>query len=100
MEGPTPSLRVATALDAARIDALMTASTAAIFPAHYDARQTASAIQHIAQVDRMLLEDGTYFVLEVGGEIVACGGWSRRARPYMGSAAAPDDDRLLDPQSE
>ena len=26
----------------------------------------------------MLLADGTYYVLEVDGELVACGGWSRR----------------------
>lgn len=100
MEGPTPTLRVATAVDAEQIEALMKASTAAIFPAYYDAQQTASAVRHVALVDPMLIDDGTYFVLEVGGEIVACGGWSRRGRPYMGSAATPDDDRLLDPQIE
>jgi GNAT superfamily N-acetyltransferase len=100
MEGPTPTLRVATAVDAAQIEALMKASTAAIFPAYYDAQQTASAVRHVAKADPMLLEDGTYFVLEVGGEIVACGGWSRRGRPYMGSGAAQGDDRLLDPQIE
>jgi GNAT superfamily N-acetyltransferase len=48
----------------------------------------------------MLLADGTYFVLEVADEIVACGGWSRRGRPYAGSAHAPGDDRLLDPATE
>lgn len=100
MAGPTPTLRVATPGDAAQIEALMKASTAAIFPAYYDAQQTASAIRHVAQADPMLLEDGTYFVLEVGGEMVACGGWSRRGRPYMGSGAAADGDRLLDPQIE
>jgi GNAT superfamily N-acetyltransferase len=46
----------------------------------------------------MLVEDGTYYVLAVGDELVGCGGWSRRGRPYMGSDAAPDDDRLLDPE--
>ncbi len=78
----------------------MKASTAAIFPASYDARQTASALRYIAQPDPMLLEDGTYFVLEVGDELVGCGGWSRRGRTYMGSGASSDDDRLLDPETE
>jgi len=100
MEGIGPTLRVATSADGPRIDALMKASTAAIFPAHYDARQTASALRYIAQPDSTLLEDGTYFVLEVGAELVGCGGWSRRGRPYMGSDGAPDDDRLLDPATE
>jgi len=100
MEGPVPSLRVATPADAAAVEALMKASAAAIFAAYYDARQTASAVRYVAQADPMLLEDGTYFVLEVGSELVGCGGWSRRGRPYMGSAAAPGDDRLLDPETE
>jgi GNAT superfamily N-acetyltransferase len=94
------ALRVANLADAPRIDALMKASAAAIFAAYYDAAQTASAVRYVAQVDPDLLVDGTYFVLEADGEVVACGGWSRRGRPYMGSADAPGDDRLLDPATE
>jgi GNAT superfamily N-acetyltransferase len=78
----------------------MKASTAAIFPAYYDARQTASALRYVAQPDPTLVEDGTFFVLAVGDELVGCGGWSRRGRPYMGSDSGPDDDRLLDPEIE
>jgi GNAT superfamily N-acetyltransferase len=48
-------------------------------------------------VDPMLLDDGTYFVLENGGELVACGGWSRRDRPYTGGGDAEEDARALDP---
>jgi GNAT superfamily N-acetyltransferase len=59
-----------------------------------------SSVRHIARADPMFLADGTYFVFEIGHELVACGGWSRRARPYMGSGDAPDDDRLLDPETE
>jgi GNAT superfamily N-acetyltransferase len=100
MIGTMPTLRVATLADAARIDALMKASAAAIFPAYYDAAQTASAIRYVARVDPDLLVDGTDFVLEDGDELVACGGWSRRGRVYMGSAEAPGDDRYLDPATE
>jgi GNAT superfamily N-acetyltransferase len=78
----------------------MKASAEAIFPRYYDARQTASAVRYVAQVDPMLLRDGTYYVLEASDGLVACGGWSRRGRPYMGSADAPGDDRLLDPATE
>jgi GNAT superfamily N-acetyltransferase len=78
----------------------MKESTTAIFPRYYDAQQTASSVRYVAQADPMLLADGTYFVLEVGDEIVACGGWSRRGRPYAGSGDAPGDDRLLDPATE
>jgi GNAT superfamily N-acetyltransferase len=39
-------------------------------------------------------------VLESGGELIACGGWSRRDRLYTGSGDSDDDARILDPSSE
>ena len=95
-----PSLRIATPADAEAIDALMKESGAALFPRSYTPEQAASAVRFVAQVDPMLLADGTYFVLEAGGEPVACGGWSRRDKPYTGSGEAEGDDRLLDPATE
>ena len=49
------------------------------------------------EFDPRLIEDGTYYVLEVGGRIVASGGWSRRGALSLrgGHAAAPK--RILDP---
>src|SRR5262249_11367673 len=94
------ALRLATPADAEAIDALMKASITAIFPTTYDARQTASASVHVASVDRMLLADGTYFVIEEDGDLVACRGGSRRHRMYPGSGASEDDDRLLDPAKD
>ncbi len=79
----------------------MRSSVRELFPRYYDRRQTASAAVHIAHLDRQLIDDGTYLVHESdGGEIVACGGWSRRAKLYAGAGAAADDDRLLDPATE
>ena len=92
--------RVATMDDAEQIAALMRASVLRLFPGYYDERQTASAAVHIAHVDEALLADGTYFVHEVDGHIVACGGWSRRGRLFMGSGSQDGDDRLLDPRTE
>lgn len=95
-----PPQRLATAADAPAIAALMRASVLDLFPRFYDAEQTASAAVHIAHLDPRLIEDGTYFVHEAGGEVVACGGWSRRGKLYTGSGEAGDDDRLLDPATE
>ena len=78
----------------------MKASTREIFPAFYDEAQTASAVVHIAHVDPMLLEDGTYFALEAAGEVVACGGWSRRDKLFSGEAAQEGLARLLEPATE
>jgi GNAT superfamily N-acetyltransferase len=100
MARPDPVLRVAAPDDRDAVDALMKESAAALFPRFYDERQTASAVRYVAQVDPQLLGDGTYFVLESGAELVACGGWSRRDRLYAGSGEADDDARLLDPTTE
>jgi GNAT superfamily N-acetyltransferase len=95
-----PILRVATLDDADAIDALMKASAGALFPTSYDAVQTAASVRYIASVDRTLIADGTYFVVEVGDELVACGGWSRRDKLYTGSGGTAGDARLLDPATE
>jgi GNAT superfamily N-acetyltransferase len=78
----------------------MRASILSLFPRFYDPRQTASAAMYIGDLDVTLIDDGTYFVHEAGGEIVACGGWSRRDKLYTGSGDAEDDARLLDPATE
>jgi len=95
-----PPQRVAVAADADAIQALMRASIRALFPRFYDAAYTESAARFIGELDLALVEDGTYYVHEAGGEIVACGGWSRRNRLYTGSSPAADDGRLLDPATE
>jgi GNAT superfamily N-acetyltransferase len=56
-------------------------------------------VRFVSQVDPLLLEDGTYFVLEAGDELVGCGGWSRRDKLYTGGGDA-GDERLLDPATE
>ncbi len=100
MERVEPALRLATADDRDAIDALMKASTRDIFPAFYDQQQTESSVVHIAHVDPTLIDDQTYFVVEAGDEIVACGGWSRRDKLFSGTSDQEGRDRLLDPSTE
>ena len=95
-----PLLRLASLDDVDAIDDLMKASIAAIFPRFYNQGQTAAAVEYIGSVDRTLIEDGTYFVLEADGGIVGCGGWSRRDKLYTGSGDAAGDARLLEPETE
>src|SRR5690349_11829839 len=100
LTGVYASLSIAVPADASRVEALMKESTAALFPLFYDGRQTASALRHVAVVDPTLLDDGTYFLLQIDDELVACGGWSRRDRPYTGSGDSETDVRPLDPKRE
>ncbi|HVE68450.1 MAG TPA: GNAT family N-acetyltransferase [Solirubrobacteraceae bacterium] len=95
-----PPQRLAVPRDAPRLAELMRASILDLFPAFYDERQTASGARYIAELDLTLVEDGTYFVHEAGGEVVACGGWSRRDKLYTGSGEVAGDARLLDPRTE
>lgn len=95
-----PVLRPATLADADAIDALMKASIQELFPQFYDAAQTEASIRYIGVVDRMLIEDATYFVAAADAELVACGGWSRRDKLYSGSGEGASDARLLDPATE
>jgi GNAT superfamily N-acetyltransferase len=95
-----PTLRVAGPADEAALAALMTQSAGAIFPRFYDEATAPSAVRYVAEVDRMLIADGTYYVIEADGEAVACGGWSGRDRLYTGSGDAAGDARELDPATE
>ncbi|NIK55940.1 GNAT family N-acetyltransferase [Kribbella shirazensis] len=92
-------LRLAVMADGPAVAELARASVEVLFPAYYDAEQTASAAKHITTLDTALIDDGTYYVLEADGEVVACGGWSRRNKLFNASTAGADE-RLLDPATE
>ena len=93
-------LRHARPDDIAEIERVMRESISGISSRTYDPRQVESSLRFIAHLDRDLVNDNTYFVVEVDGEIAGCGGWSRRGKLYAGSGSSGDDARLLDPATE
>jgi GNAT superfamily N-acetyltransferase len=56
--------------------------------------------QAIMGIDTQLIDDGTYFVVEIDGVLAGCGGWSRRATLYGGDHSAARDSALLDPATQ
>jgi N-acetylglutamate synthase-like GNAT family acetyltransferase len=90
-------IRTATLSDAPAIEALIGESVNGLQADDYDAEQRAGALGTVFGVDRRMIGDGTYFVVELEGRIVACGGWSRRTTPFGGDRSPRKDDSFLDP---
>ncbi|HYC60563.1 MAG TPA: GNAT family N-acetyltransferase [Thermoanaerobaculia bacterium] len=93
-------IRKATAADVPEIERVMRASMASLGAQYYDAQQIASAVRFIAVADPQLIDDGTYFVIEEEGRLVACGGWSSRAKLFSGPQSQHGKVERLDPAKD
>jgi len=52
-------------------------------------------------LDTQLIRDGTYFVVQVGGRIAGCGGWSWRSTLYGGDESVVSrEPEALDPATD
>src|SRR5215510_14894585 len=51
-------------------------------------------------LDTQLIDAGTYFIVEILGDIAGCGGWSRRATLYGGDQSPGRSAVLLDPAKD
>jgi GNAT superfamily N-acetyltransferase len=51
-------------------------------------------------LDRQLVSDRTYFMIEGEGRLAGCGGWGRRATLFGGTHSAGRSDAFLDAQHE
>lgn len=91
--------RTATASDIPTLEAVMDAAIAELQRDFLTPEQIASS-RMIMGLDRQLIADGTYFVVEHGGQVAGCGGWSRRATLYGGDHAPGRNAALLDPATE
>jgi GNAT superfamily N-acetyltransferase len=91
--------RLATADDMPALQALMHAAIRGLLPQFLSPEKVEASFA-VMGVDSQLIVDGTYFVLEEGGVLAGCGGWSRRATLFGGNHTAGRDARLLDPRTE
>ena len=93
------SSRLARPDDIPALEAVMAAAIGELQRGFLSAEQIAAS-RAIMGLDRQLVADGTYFVVEDGGQIAGCGGWSRRATLYGGDHSPGRDAALLDPARE
>jgi GNAT superfamily N-acetyltransferase len=97
-ENPIPwTPRLARVEDIPALEVLIPQSVRALQTAHYTAAQMDAAIGPIFGIDRQLIRDQTYFVVEDTNQIVGCGGWSRRKSLYGSDSARLKEDPPLDP---
>jgi N-acetylglutamate synthase-like GNAT family acetyltransferase len=90
-------LRIAQPADVPALQELIARSARGLSVGFYTPEQTEALLQYVFGVDSQLIEDQTYFLIEVGDEVVACGGWSKRATLFGGDQAKTGADPLLDP---
>ncbi|MHB1938417.1 MAG: GNAT family N-acetyltransferase [Acidobacteriaceae bacterium] len=91
------ALRKANAADVPALKKLIDASVRGLQAADYTPVQIEAALRTVFTVDTQLIQDGTYFVAEQDGEMVGCGGWSRRKTLCGGDRHAVRENAMLDP---
>jgi len=89
--------RLATDADIPALEALIPLSVRGLQSAHYSSVQMEAALGPVFGVDRQLIRDATYFAVEEAGQIVGCGGWSKRKTLYGGDRDRAGEDAELDP---
>lgn len=94
------TIRAAQHTEKDQLNALIRESGLGLAEGFYTPEQAAAITREVFGVDSALIEDGTYFVIERGSEMAACGGWSRRATDFGGDQAKSGEDRPLDPATE
>lgn len=82
------------------IGQLIAESARELSRAHYTAAQIEAAIVTVFGVDTDLIDDGTYFVVEIDGQLAGCGGWSKRKTLFGGDQYSSRDTGYLDPKTE
>ncbi len=95
--------RIAQESDIEAIRHLMQASIAENMKAFLSASEIEAAKETMG-VDKTLIDDGTYFLVETIHEgksvLVGCGGWGKRKTLYGGDHTVGRDDSLSDPDAD
>jgi GNAT superfamily N-acetyltransferase len=93
-------LQVAISDDIPELERLVARSGIALSAGFYTPEQAEAITRHVFGVDTQLIDDGSYYLIEHDGDIVACGGWSARQTLFGADRTKTGPDPLLDPATE
>ena len=81
----TLTIRQALAGDIPLLTTLMEAAVRQLGSRDYSRQQIESALEYIFGIDSRLIDEGTYYVAEIDGQVAGCGGWSRSSKLFGGN---------------
>ena len=93
-------LRQAHRDDIEAIEVLIARAVMGLMGREYDEAALRASIGALFGVDRQVIDDGTYMVLECQGAIIGAGGWSFRRVLFGGDATGGRDQGIADPHDE
>ena len=93
-------IRKARMKDREAIQQLIAESARQLSREHYSDAQIEAAIAKVFGVDTTLIEDGTYFVVEIDEQLAGCGGWSKRKTLFGGDQYGSRDTDYADPKTD
>ncbi len=97
MDAAEIRLRRATMADLPALGPLIAASARELSRDDYAPEQVEGALRGAFGTDTQFIRDGSYFVIEAGGRLAGCGGWSRRRTLFGSDARSDRDSTELDP---
>jgi GNAT superfamily N-acetyltransferase len=104
------TVRLAREDDIPALESLISLSVRGLRGGYYSAAQVDAALNSVFGVDRQLIQDQTYFVVEHPpspgfgvarkGDLIGCGGWSKRKTLFGSDHHTTRDDAELDPMTD
>jgi GNAT superfamily N-acetyltransferase len=94
------TVRLARQGDIPALEQLIRLSVRRLQADYYSWAQIEAALGSVFGVDRQLIHEGTYFVVQRGNEIIGCGGWSKRKTLFGSDHQTNRDATELNPASD
>jgi 23S rRNA pseudouridine2457 synthase len=94
------SIRLARPDDLPALADLIPLSVRVLQAPFYSTAQIEASLSSVFDLDRLLIADGTYFVVEHSGQVIGCGGWSHRQAVCGGDSGRVGQDAALDPAKD